>query len=114
MRANQTRELTRVLFHRLFSTDIRRKVFILPQESATTYVSLIPQVKKPLQDFALCLKSFRDLTYPYSLYSFNTRDQDNELLLFVDEIEEYTLYIGNAEATSKDPPSSLIPQSICV
>lgn len=52
---------------------MRGKVFVFPQESATASVSLIPQVK-PLQDFALCLKSFRGLTCPYRLFSFNTQD----------------------------------------
>uniref|UniRef100_A0A8C4L1E0 Pentraxin (PTX) domain-containing protein n=1 Tax=Equus asinus TaxID=9793 RepID=A0A8C4L1E0_EQUAS len=55
------------LSHCLFSTDLRGKVFIFPEESATAYVSLIPRVKKPLKSFSLCLKAFTDLIRQYTL-----------------------------------------------
>ncbi|KAG3281019.1 hypothetical protein H1C71_031639, partial [Ictidomys tridecemlineatus] len=87
--------------------NMRGKVFVFPQESATSSVSLIPQVEK------LLLKSFSAFTCPDSLFSFNTGDQDNELLLFVDRIEEFTLSVGHAEAPLQAHQSPLIPQSIC-
>uniref|UniRef100_A0A8C9QEE5 Pentraxin n=1 Tax=Spermophilus dauricus TaxID=99837 RepID=A0A8C9QEE5_SPEDA len=94
-------------------SDMRGKVFVFPQESATASVYLIPQVKKLLQGLHAVLKSFSAFTCPYSLFSFNTWDQDNELLFFVDRIEEFTLSVGNAEATLQAHQSPLIPQSIC-
>uniref|UniRef100_F6Z592 Pentraxin family member n=1 Tax=Equus caballus TaxID=9796 RepID=F6Z592_HORSE len=107
------KESTAFLSHCLFSTDLRGKVFIFPEESATAYVSLIPRVKKPLKSFTLCLKAFTDLTRPYSLFSYSTKVKDNELLLFVNKIGQYTLYIGNTGVTFKAPPSPYAPIHVC-
>ncbi|KAM6217220.1 mucosal pentraxin-like [Rhynchocyon petersi] len=89
------------------------KAFIFPQDSNTAYVSLIPVVKKTLQNFTLCLKAFTDLTRSYSLFSYSTRSQANELLLFVNKRGEYSLYIGNSVATFKAPESLYAPVHIC-
>jgi hypothetical protein len=93
---------------------MRGKVFIFPQESATAYVSLSPQVRKPLQNFTLCLKAFTDLTRPFSLFSYSTPSQDNELLLFVNKVGEYMLYIGNVAVTFKGPQTPYAPIHVCV
>ncbi|XP_069334622.1 mucosal pentraxin-like [Eulemur rufifrons] len=95
------------------NSDMTGKVFIFPKESATAYVSLIPKVKKPLQNFTLCLKAFTDLTRPYSLFSYSIPSQDNELLLFVKKMGVYMLYIGNSEVTFNAPPSPYIPTHVC-
>ncbi|ELV10604.1 Mucosal pentraxin [Tupaia chinensis] len=92
---------------------MKGKVFIFPEESHTAYVSLISKVKKPLQNFTLCLKAFTDLTRPYSLFSYNTPSQDNELLLFVHKKEEYMLYIGNVGVTFKAPHNPNAPVHVC-
>ncbi|XP_003415221.1 mucosal pentraxin-like [Loxodonta africana] len=94
-------------------SDLRGKAFIFPQESDTAYVSLIPRVKRPLQNFTLCLKAFTDLTRPYSLFSYSTQSQANELLLFVNKMGEYILYIGNVGATFKAPESPYAPIRVC-
>ncbi|XP_058392827.1 mucosal pentraxin-like [Diceros bicornis minor] len=94
-------------------SDMRGNVFIFPEESATAYVSLIPRVKKPLRNFTLCLKAFTDLTRTYSLFSYSTKIKDNELLLFVNKVGEYILYIGNTGVTFKAPPSSFAPIHVC-
>ncbi|XP_004714866.1 mucosal pentraxin-like [Echinops telfairi] len=103
-----------VLSEGMTHSDLRGKVFIFPQESNTAYVSLIPNMRKPLKSFTLCLKGFTDLTRPYSLFSYNTRSQDNELLLFVNKMGEYGLYLGNAEALFKGPQTSYGPIHLCV
>ncbi|KAM6154314.1 LOW QUALITY PROTEIN: mucosal pentraxin-like [Erethizon dorsatum] len=89
------------------------KVLIFPQESATAYVSLMPSVRKSLQNCMLCLKSFTALTGPYSLFSYNTHSQDSELLLFIEKTGECQL-IGNAGVSFKAPPSPYNPKHICV
>ncbi|XP_006895587.1 PREDICTED: mucosal pentraxin-like [Elephantulus edwardii] len=94
-------------------SDLRGKVFIFPQESKTAYVSLIPLVKKPLQNFTLCLKTFTDLTRTYSLFSYSTQSQANELLLFVNKMGEYLLSIGNSGVTFKAPQSPYAPIHVC-
>ncbi|XP_075843679.1 mucosal pentraxin-like [Microtus pennsylvanicus] len=94
--------------------DMKGKAFIFPQESATAYVSLIPQVKKSLQNFTLCLKAFTDLTRPYSLFSYNTKTRDNEILLFVEKVGEYMFYVGNSGVIFKAPLNPYAPIHICV
>ncbi|XP_005400223.1 PREDICTED: mucosal pentraxin-like [Chinchilla lanigera] len=106
--------LLSILSASVTQSDVKRKVLIFPQESATAYVSLIPAVRKPLQSFTLCLKSFTDLTRPYSLFSYNTRSQDNELLLFIEKTGEYQLYIGNSRVSFNGPSSPYNPRHICV
>ncbi|XP_036057895.1 mucosal pentraxin-like [Onychomys torridus] len=95
-------------------SDMKGKAFIFPQESATAYVSLIPKVRKSLQSFTLCLKAFTDLTRPYSLFSYNTKTQDNEILLFVQNVGEYMFYVGNSEVTFKAPLNPYAPIHVCV
>ncbi|XP_023372176.1 mucosal pentraxin-like [Otolemur garnettii] len=104
--------LTTVTGHKTHS-DMKGKVFIFPQESATAYVSLIPRVHKPLQNFTLCLKAFTDLSRSYSLFSYNTRTQENALLLFVKKVGVYELYIGNSWVTFNAPPSPYSPVHVC-
>uniref|UniRef100_A0A8C3X2G5 Pentraxin family member n=1 Tax=Catagonus wagneri TaxID=51154 RepID=A0A8C3X2G5_9CETA len=104
---------TEGLAHCVFSTGLRGKVFIFPEESNAYHVSLIPRVDKSLKNFTLCLKAFTDLTRPYSLFSYNTRSTDNELLLFVNKEGEYVLYVGNKGVTFKAPPSRYAPVHLC-
>ncbi|EDL94739.1 mucosal pentraxin [Rattus norvegicus] len=106
--------LLTVLSGGISQSDMDGKAFIFPQESSTAYVSLIPRVKKSLQNFTLCLKAFTDLTRPYSIFSYNTKTQDNEILLFVQNSGEYMFYVGNSAAIFKAPTSLYDPVHICV
>ncbi|KAB0360327.1 hypothetical protein FD754_004483 [Muntiacus muntjak] len=93
---------------------MKGKVFIFPEQSDTAYVTLIPRVRKPLRSFTLCLKAFTDLTRTYSLFSYNTKFRDNELLLFASKKGEYELYIGNAKVAFKVPQFRHGPVHLCV
>ncbi|XP_052592479.1 mucosal pentraxin-like [Peromyscus californicus insignis] len=95
-------------------SDMKGKAFIFPQESATAHVSLIPQARKSLQSFTLCLRAFTDLTRPYSLFSYNTKTKDNEILLFVQKAGEYMFYVGNSGVTFKAPLNPYAPIHVCV
>ncbi|KAM4860761.1 mucosal pentraxin-like [Thomomys bottae] len=106
--------LISVLTGVVIQTDMTGKVFIVPQESARDHVSLIPLVQKPLQNFTLCLKAFRDLTRPYSLFSCSTPSKDNKLLLFVNKMGEYLLTTGNSGVTFKVPETPYVPVHVCV
>ncbi|XP_051004317.1 mucosal pentraxin-like [Acomys russatus] len=106
--------LLAVLSGGVSQSDMKGKAFIFPQESSTAYVSLIPQVKKSLQNFTLCLKAFTDLTRPYSLFSYNTRTKDNEILLFVEKVGEYMFYVGNTVAIFKASPNPNAPIHVCM
>ncbi|XP_028640479.1 mucosal pentraxin [Grammomys surdaster] len=106
--------LLSVLSGSVSQSDMKGKAFIFPQESSTAYVSLIPQIQKSLINFTLCLKAFTDLTRPYSIFSYNTKTKDNEILLFVEDIGEYMFYVGNSVAIFKAPTSLYDPVHICV
>ncbi|XP_052057147.1 mucosal pentraxin-like [Apodemus sylvaticus] len=106
--------LLSVLSGSISQSDMKGKAFIFPKESSTAYVSLIPQVRKPLQNFTLCLKAFTDLTRPYSIFSYNTETKDNEILLFVQNVGEYMFFVGNSAVIFKAPTSPYDPVHICV
>ncbi|XP_021054919.1 mucosal pentraxin [Mus pahari] len=106
--------LLSVLSGSMSQTDMTGKAFIFPQESSTAYVSLIPKVRKSLQSFTLCLKAFTDLSRPYSIFSYNTRTKDNEILLFVEKRGEYMFYVGNSGVIFKAPTNLPDPVHICV
>ncbi|XP_004688133.1 PREDICTED: mucosal pentraxin-like [Condylura cristata] len=98
----------------LVQVNLNGKVLIFPTESTTAYVSLCPTEKKPLSNFTLCMKAFTDLTRPYSLFSYSTHSQPNELLLFVNKPGEYLLYIANSEVKFTGPPAPYTPLHVCV
>ncbi|XP_003500289.1 mucosal pentraxin [Cricetulus griseus] len=106
--------LLSVLLGCSFQEDMTGKAFVFPQESATAYVTLIPKMRKSLQNFTLCLKAFTDLTRPYSLFSYSTKTKHNEILLFVTKLGEYDIAVGNSEVIFKVPPNPYAPQHVCV
>ncbi|KFO18164.1 serum amyloid P-component [Fukomys damarensis] len=94
-------------------TDLNEKVFVFPRESASDHVSLIANLKEPLQNFTLCLRAYSDLTRPYSLFSYSTQGKDNELLLYKEKVGEYSLYIGGSRVTAKVMEKFPVPAHIC-
>ncbi|EMP29975.1 Mucosal pentraxin [Chelonia mydas] len=63
-------------------TDLYRKVFVFRKDPSDAHVVVKPEPEWLLQNFTMCLRSFTDLTQPYSLFSYATKAQDNEILLF--------------------------------
>ncbi|CAM5133865.1 unnamed protein product, partial [Natator depressus] len=59
-----------------------RKVFVFRKDASDAHVVVKPEPEWLLQNFTVCLRSFTDLTQPYSLFSYATKAQDNEILLF--------------------------------
>ncbi|XP_036613593.1 serum amyloid P-component-like [Trichosurus vulpecula] len=95
-------------------TDMTGKVFVFPKESLVHHVLLIPQMKKPLQNFTVCLRAYTDLTRSFSLFSYATRENHNELLLFRPRVGEYDLYIGNEKVSFKVNDDLSFPVHFCV
>lgn len=74
------------------------------------YVLLMPQEQTTLHNFTLCPTSFSGLTRSHSLFSYNTRAQDNELLLYAERSGELSLYIRNSKVLElQGPPHSRMP-----
>ncbi|GAB0201154.1 serum amyloid P-component-like [Grus japonensis] len=74
--------------------DLYRKVFVFRKDPSDAYVLLRAKLEQPLQNFTVCLRSYTDLTRPYSLFSYATKAQDNEILLFKPKPSEYRFYVG--------------------
>ncbi|XP_037360365.1 serum amyloid P-component [Talpa occidentalis] len=98
----------------LAQTDLNRKVFVFPRESSSDHVSLKAELEKPLQNFTLCLRAFSDLVHGYSLFSYNVRGKDNELLVFKEKIGLYSLHIGGTKVTFKVTEEFPAPVHLCV
>ncbi|KAM6217224.1 serum amyloid P-component [Rhynchocyon petersi] len=94
-------------------TDLSGKVFVFPRESYVDHVSLIPNLEKPLQNLTLCFRVYSDLSRGYTLFSYNTKGTDNELLVYKNGVGEYSLYIGGTGVIFKDHDEGPAPVHIC-
>ncbi|NXM65256.1 SAMP protein, partial [Serilophus lunatus] len=83
--------------------DLVEWVFVFPEMSNTAHVLVKAKPEQPLLNFTVCLKSFTDLTRPYSLFSYTTKTQDNEILLFKPKPGEYRFYVGGKFVTFRVP-----------
>ncbi|NWV60870.1 SAMP protein, partial [Malurus elegans] len=74
--------------------DLSRKVFVFRNDPSDAFVVLRARLERPLSNFTVCLRSYTDLSRPHGLFSYSTRSQDNEILLFKPKPEEYRFYVG--------------------
>ncbi|XP_061041833.1 C-reactive protein isoform X1 [Eubalaena glacialis] len=95
-------------------TDMHTKAFVFPKESDNSFVTLTAQLTKPLKAFTVCLHVYTDLTRDYSLFSYATRQQYNEILLFKGKTGVYSVSVGGADVFFKPPESSPAPMHFCV
>ncbi|XP_060614515.2 serum amyloid P-component-like [Anolis sagrei] len=93
--------------------DLTRKVFVFRNEPSEAYVVLKPQPEEPLQNFTVCLRSYTDLTRPYGLFSYATRLEDNEILIFKPKSGEYRVYVGGEYLSFKVPEDTLDWEHVC-
>lgn len=73
-------------------TDLHKKAFVFPKETENSYVSLKTQLETPLKAFTVCLYFYTELarTRSYSIFSYATRQQPNEILIFWSKGRGYT------------------------
>ena len=84
-----------------------------PQETKDSHVLVRVKQEQPLQNFTVCLQSYTDLTQPYSLFSYTTKAQDNEILLFKPKPGEYQLYVGDRFVSFGIPKSIAVSEHVC-
>ncbi|NWS26534.1 MPTX protein, partial [Polioptila caerulea] len=94
--------------------DLVGSAFVFPQESQTAHVQVTAELKQPLNNFSVCLRSFTDLTRPYSLFSYATKKQSNEILLFKPKPGQYELILGNKPLFFTVPVSLGQSEHVCV
>ncbi|XP_009980544.1 PREDICTED: mucosal pentraxin-like [Tauraco erythrolophus] len=93
--------------------DLRYEVFVFPQETEASHVLVRAKPEEPLQNFTVCLRSYTDLTRPHSLFSYATKAQDNEILLFKPKPGEYRLYVGGKYMSFSVPTSIAESEHVC-
>ncbi|XP_017695784.1 PREDICTED: serum amyloid P-component-like, partial [Lepidothrix coronata] len=74
--------------------DLSRKVFVFRNDPSDAFVVLRARPERPLHNFTVCLRSYSHLQRPQGLFSYATKAQDNEILLFKPKPEEFRLYVG--------------------
>ncbi|NXQ99128.1 SAMP protein, partial [Sagittarius serpentarius] len=92
--------------------DLLYKMFVFPQETKDSHVPARAKPEQPLRNFTVCLRSYTDLTRPYSLFSCATKAQD-KILLFKAEPSEYRLYVGGKFVSFSVPRSIAVSEHIC-
>ncbi|KAJ6657046.1 hypothetical protein lerEdw1_003047 [Lerista edwardsae] len=92
----------------LAQEDLQGKTFIFPAASNTAQVVLRAAPEKPLTSFTVCLRHATDLTRGHSLFSYNTKKQDNELLLYKPNANQYDFYVGGTSVTFKAPEKEIL------
>ncbi|KAM6154998.1 C-reactive protein [Erethizon dorsatum] len=95
--------------------DLSKKTFVFPKESDNSYVSLKAQLKKPLNAFTVCLHVYTKLfmTHGYSIFSYATKKEPNEILLFWSQVRGYIVGVGGPEISFKAPEIPVAPVHIC-
>ncbi|XP_063276531.1 mucosal pentraxin-like isoform X2 [Prinia subflava] len=103
-----------VATYTLWINDLGRSVFVFPQESKTAHVQVTARLEQPLNNFTVCLRSFTDLTRPYSLFSYATQKQSNEILLFKPKPGQYELAVGDKFLFFQVPTNIAESEHVCV
>ncbi|KFV99367.1 Serum amyloid P-component, partial [Fulmarus glacialis] len=86
---------------------------VFPQETKDSHVLVRAKPEQPLQNFTVCLRSYTDLTRPHSLFSYATKAQDNEILLFKPKPSEYRFYLGGRFVSFGVPKSIAASEHVC-
>ncbi|KFQ33758.1 Mucosal pentraxin, partial [Mesitornis unicolor] len=94
--------------------DLQWKAFIFPQETKGSLVLVRVKPAQPLLNFTVCLCSFTDLSHPYSLFSYATKEQSKEILLHKHRPGEYHFYVGGEFLTFHVPLSFVESEHVCV
>ncbi|NXW58301.1 MPTX protein, partial [Eurystomus gularis] len=93
--------------------DLINRAFVFPQETQDSHVQVMAKPEQPLQNFTVCLQSYTDLTRPYSLFSYATKVQDNEILLLKPKSGEYRFYVGGKFVSFHVPTGTMEKEHVC-
>ncbi|XP_067328770.1 C-reactive protein-like [Anolis sagrei] len=87
------------LVESLAQEDLQKKVFVFPVESDSAAVFLNVSIPQPLTSFTICLKYYSLLTREYSLFSYATKEQFNQILVIKPSQNQYRLWLGPVYVT---------------
>ncbi|XP_077179592.1 C-reactive protein-like [Paroedura picta] len=94
------------LWGSLAQEDLEKKAFVFPVASDTAHVALKATIPHALTSFSMCMRFYTDLTRGYSLFSYASHRNANEVLLFAETPNQYGFYLGQ-ESVLFDIPESL-------
>ncbi|XP_077327287.1 C-reactive protein-like [Lithobates pipiens] len=83
----------------LAQEDMKGKVFLFPKQTYTDYVSLTPNITKPLEKVSVCLRSFSDLLRTYSLFSLATPGVGGAFYFYESSLSGSSVYINQNSTT---------------
>uniref|UniRef100_A0A8C6YUE4 Pentraxin family member n=1 Tax=Nothoprocta perdicaria TaxID=30464 RepID=A0A8C6YUE4_NOTPE len=94
--------------------DLFTHVLVFPQKTNDSYVLVKATPEQPLQNFSVCLRSYTDLTWPYSLFSYATKAQDSDIALIKRRPGEYQVYVGGKSVSFPVPEETpMESQHVC-
>ncbi|KAL6092601.1 hypothetical protein STEG23_028835 [Scotinomys teguina] len=95
--------------------DMSGTAMVFPKESDNSYVILEEMSKKSLKAFTVCLRIYTDLstTRSFSIFSYATKKNPNEILIFWHKDRGYTLAVGEREVLFKVSKTPVTPTHIC-
>ncbi|XP_054549521.1 C-reactive protein-like [Talpa occidentalis] len=89
------------------------KVFVLPEESANSFVTLKAQAEKPLTAFTLCPRFCTDLPSTYGLFFYTTRKQTEDILLSRRGNGVYSVGVSGAQVSFRSPVHFPALEHVC-
>ncbi|XP_073480053.1 C-reactive protein-like [Aquarana catesbeiana] len=98
----------------LAQEDLEGKVFVFPKETNTSHVILRPTITRPLQKVSVCLRTYSELSRPYSLFSMATRRNPDAFHIYFEPPYTYKLFINNATAVFTATWEPFYWRHICV
>ncbi|CAI9611265.1 unnamed protein product [Staurois parvus] len=93
---------------------LESKVFVFPKETSTAHVILRPEITRPLQEVSVCLRSYTDLSRPYTPFSLATPGKDNAFLIYLQPPNTCFVHINQEDTYFKTDSESLDWRHICV
>ncbi|CAH6789516.1 C-reactive protein [Phodopus roborovskii] len=108
--------LVMVIFSQTFAQkDMSKTAFVFPKESANSYVSLEAQSKTTLKAFTVCLHIYTELSTSrsFSIFSYATKNNPNDILIFWSKDRGYTFGVGGPEVLFKASEIPEAPTHIC-
>nr|XP_056709460.1 C-reactive protein-like [Euleptes europaea] len=70
------------------------KAFVFPVATNTAHVVLEPTIQRPLTSFTVCMEVYTELTRAYSLFSYASKRDANEILLYFAKPYQYSFHVG--------------------
>ncbi|XP_073479449.1 C-reactive protein-like [Aquarana catesbeiana] len=98
----------------LAQEDMEGKVFVFPKETNTAHVILRSTFKKPLKKVSVCLRSYTDLSRPYTTFSLATPGKDNAFLFYLKPPNTFSMHVNQEVTHFKTDSETLDWRHICV